>query len=89
MSLKIISKLIKFIQVTLNIREEEVIVKSIKFELEDNTYIIELKVGNEIYSIMHFEPLKMLPDVNYGMGPYYDCYLFDKEKGFYKQIKLN
>ena len=70
MSLKIISKLVNYIQAKLNVKEEDIIVKNIELK-DDCLYTIKLKIKDEIYVINHFEPLTLIQDVNYGMGPSY------------------
>jgi hypothetical protein len=82
MSLKIISKLVNYIQEKLNVKEEDIIVKNIDFE-DDCLYTIKLKIKDEICVITHFEPLKLIQDVT---GPSYQCYLLDEEKGHYITI---
>ena len=88
MSLSIINKLINFIINKLNINEKEIIIKTIKFD-NDDVYTIEFKIYDDLYSIRHFEPLEMIQDVNYGIGYYYDCCIFDKEKDYYISIDIN
>ena len=85
MSLKIINKLVNYIQEKLNVKEEDIIVKKIEFK-DDCLYTIKLKIKNEIYVIDHFEPLRLIQDVNYGMGPSYQCCLFVEEHNHYITI---
>ena len=85
MSLRIITKLIDFIKDKLDV--DEVIIKNIEIN-NDCEYILELKIKDDLYSIKHFEPLKIIQGVYYGMGHYYDCYLFNKQNGNYDIIKL-
>lgn len=87
MSLKIITKLIDFIKVKLDVDDENIIIKNIEIK-EDCIYIIDIKIKDDLYSISHFEPLKMIQGVNYGMGPWYDVYLFNKEQNCYNNINL-
>ena len=79
MSLKIINKLVNYIQEKLNVKKEDIIVKNIEFK-DDCLYIITLKIKDEICVITHFEPLKLIQDV---MGPSYRCCLFVKEHNDY------
>lgn len=91
MSLKIITDLINFIKVKLNIDEENIIIQKIEIE-NDCGYVIDMKINGELYSIRHFEPLKMIQGVNYGMDliMMFTCsikkkdimILFDKEKEY-------
>jgi hypothetical protein len=85
MSLKIIKELINFIIVKLDVDEENVIIKNIEIK-DDCEYTIKLKIKDNLYSIRHFEPFLMVQNVNYGMGPVYDCSIFNKEKGHYEKI---
>lgn len=78
MSLKIISILVNYIQSTLNVKEEDIIIKNIECK-DDCLYNIKFKIKDDIYVIDHFEPLKIIQGVNYGMGPSYQCCLLDKE----------
>ena len=87
MSLKIITNLFNFIKVKLDVDEETIIIKTIEIENECS-YTIELKIKDELYSIRHFEPLKIIQGVDYGMGHWYDICLFNKEKNHYENIKL-
>lgn len=87
MSLRIITKLINFVQNGLNVNEKDVIVKTIKFK-RDDYYNIHLEINGELYSIKHFEPLNMIQGVNYGAGPWYDCFKIDKETETYNKIDL-
>jgi hypothetical protein len=82
MSLKIISNLVNYIQAKLNVEEEDIIVKNIEIK-DDCLYSIKLKIKDEIYVIDHFEPLRLIKDENYGMGPSYRCCLFVKEYNHY------
>ena len=87
MSLKIITELINFIKIKLDVDYENIIIKSIKIE-KDSLYTIELTIQNVLYSIIHFEPLNPIQGVNYGMGHWHDVYLFNKENNYYEEIKL-
>ena len=88
MSLRIINKAINVIKDKLQVDEESIIINNIKFT-DDCEYTIELKIYDNLYSIRHFEPLIMVDDVYYGHVYYYDCYLFNKEKGYYEDITLS
>ena len=88
MSLRIINEAINVIKNKLQVDEESIIINNIKFT-DDCEYTIELKIYDNLYSIRHFEPLIMVQGVNYGHGYYYDCYVFNKEKGYYENIKLS
>ena len=79
MSFKIISNLVNHIQVKLNVKEEDIIVKNIEFK-DDCLYKIKLKIKDEIYVIDHFEPLRLIQDVT---GPSYRCCLFVEEHNHY------
>lgn len=83
MSLRIITKLINFIQNGLNVDEKDVLVKSIKYEDDRYYYSIHLEINGDLYSIKHFEPLDMIQD-----GPWYDCYKFNKETETFNKIDL-
>ena len=85
MSLKIINKLVNYIQEKLNVKEEDIIIKKIEFK-DDCLYTIKLKIKDEIYVIDHFEPLRLIQDVNYGMDPSYQCCLFVEEHNHYITI---
>ena len=78
MSIKIISKLVNYIQGKLNVNEEDIIVNNITVE-NNCKYKISVNIKNEVYDIRHFEPLQIIQDVKYGMGPYYECCKFVKE----------
>jgi len=82
MSLKIINKLVNHIQEKLNVKEEDIFVKSIEFK-DDCLYTIKLKIKDEIYVIDHFEPLRLIQDIT---EPSYQCCLLDEEKGHYITI---
>lgn len=85
MSLKIITTLIDFIKVKLNVDEKNIVIKTIEIENECS-YIIELKINKNLYSIRHFEPLKIIQGINYGMGVHYDVYLFNKKNNCFDKI---
>ena len=85
MSLRIITKLIHYMREEFKADKEGVVIKTI--EIDDGVYTIEVIINEKQYSIRHFEPLKMEQDVNYGMGYFYDCCLFDKEKGHYVPLR--
>ncbi len=87
MSLKIITELINFIKLKLNINEDDIIIKTIEIE-DDWSYTIELKIKDDLYAIRHCEPLEIIINRDYGMGYYYDVSLFNKEKKYYENIKL-
>ena len=88
MSLRIINNLVNYVKDNLGVDEKSVIIKTIEI-VDDCIYTIELEINNNLYAIRHFEPLVMVQDVNYGHGFYYDCDIFNKEKGHYEFIKFN
>jgi hypothetical protein len=81
MSFTQITKLVQFIQNKLNVTEKDIIIR--KFDFDDGAYTIELFSNNKLYEIQHYEPLHMVDNVNYGMGPNYTCYVFDKDKNHF------
>ncbi len=87
MSYRIINKLIKFMQIGLDVEIDSIIIKNIEIN-DDCEYTITLQINNTLYKIWHFEPLNMIQGVYYGMGPDYDILVFDKEKEKYNQFKF-
>lgn len=58
-----------------------------EIEIENEClYTIKLKIKDDLYSIRHFEPLKQIQGINYEIEPWYDFYLFNKEKNCYENI---
>ena len=88
MSLRIINNLVNYVKDNLGVDEKSVIIKTIKI-VDDCEYRLELEINNNLYAIIHFEPLVVVEGVNYGASPYYDCEIFNKEKGRYEFIKFN
>ena len=82
MSLRIITKLIHYMREEFKADKEGVVIKT--NEIDDGVYTIEVIINEKQYSIRHFEPLKDVPE---DMGYFYDCCLFDKEKGHYVPLR--
>lgn len=85
MSLKIIAKLLQFIQDKLHIGEDDITIKTIEIE-HDCAYTIEMQIHGSLYSIRHYEPLPMKPHTHYGTGHWYNVSLFNPDKNHYETI---
>lgn len=87
MSYRIISKLVKFMQIGLDVEIDSIIIKNIEIK-DDCEYTITLQINDTLYKIWHLEELNMIQGVYYSMGPDYKMLVFDKEKEKYKQFKF-
>lgn len=87
MSFKVITNLINFVKDNLNVDEDNIIIKNI--EIDDNCeYTMKIEIKDNLYAIKHYEPLHTIKGINYGMGPWYDCYWYNEEQGHYIKLKF-
>ena len=86
MSLTTINELItKFCDYT-QLNKDDIKVKSVVFD-DTNTYTIEIIIDNNIYNILHFEPIKMVQGGDYGMGHNHCYYIYDESQKFFVNYK--
>lgn len=93
MSLRIINQLIDFVKVRLEVDGEDIIIKTIDIDDEllfksnnEHSYSIEMNIKGNLYCIKHFEPTHLVQGVNYGMGPYYDLFVFNVDTNRYENV---
>ncbi len=87
MSVNIINNLISTFCLRMKANIDNVIIKTFKFDKDCYTLLLEF--NDEIYSIRHFEPIIIVPGVNYGAGPYHQYDIFNKNDNIFQPINLN
>ena len=86
MSLRTINELItKFCDYT-QFSKDDIKINSVIFD-ETDTYTIDIIIDNNIYKILHFEPIKMVQGRNYGMNHNNCYYIYDVSQEFFVNYK--
>jgi hypothetical protein len=86
MSVRILNELFENFSLFIEKDKNEFKIKIIEIA-NDCEYKIILEIEDVLYSIHHFEPRVMIQDVNYGMGPYYEYYIEDKDTLQFTKLK--
>lgn len=93
-SSNMLGHLLEWFRTSLGLEESDVVIRSRHMCAEDGVYELELLVHNtDVYTIRHFDPCpivqeaKIMQEVNYGMGPYYECCLFRPDKNQFERVQ--